>query len=228
MIVHLIYGRPPGKESRPWWKCSRSRRRRSATAATWCMTARPPWSSTRSGTSTGSSPWPPTPACGSPTWPRHTCTTTTSPAVLRSPGRPARLTWSTRTTPSPSTAPRSATVTWWRSAGCGVRALATPGHTYTHLAYVVEAADVAPGDGTAGVFTGGSLLYGSTGRTDLLGADTTAALTRAQWASARRPARELPDAARIFPTHGFGSFCSATQSAAASSTIGHEKLVNPV
>jgi len=112
--------------------------------------------------------------------------------------------------------------------GMRVRALATPGHTYTHLAYVVEAADVAPGDGTAGVFTGGSLLYGSTGRTDLLGPDATAALTRAQWASARRLARELPDAARIFPTHGFGSFCSATQSEAASSTIGHEKLVNPV
>ena len=112
--------------------------------------------------------------------------------------------------------------------GMRVRALATPGHTYTHLAYVVEAAGAAPGDGVAGVFTGGSLLYGATGRTDLLGPDATAALTRAQWASARRLARELPDAARIFPTHGFGSFCSATQSDAASSTIGHEKLVNPV
>ena len=48
--------------------------------------------------------------------------------------------------------------------GMRVRVLATPGHTYTHLAYVVEA-----GGEVAGVFTGGSLLYGSTGRTDLLG-----------------------------------------------------------
>jgi hydroxyacylglutathione hydrolase len=117
--------------------------------------------------------------------------------------------------------------------GMRVRALATPGHTYSHLAYVVEAGDGAAGDGAlgggiAGVFTGGSLLYGSTGRTDLLGPDATAALTHAQWASARRLARELPDTARIFPTHGFGSFCSATQSEATSSTIGHEKLVNPV
>jgi glyoxylase-like metal-dependent hydrolase (beta-lactamase superfamily II) len=111
--------------------------------------------------------------------------------------------------------------------GMRLRALATPGHTYTHLAYVVEAGDGAAGGEIAGVFTGGSLLYGSTGRTDLLGPDATAALTRAQWASARRLARELPDAARIFPTHGFGSFCSATQSEAASSTVGHEKLVNP-
>jgi len=107
--------------------------------------------------------------------------------------------------------------------GMRVRVLATPGHTYTHLAYVVEA-----GGDVAGVFTGGSLLYGSTGRTDLLGPGATPALSRAQWASARRLARELPDTAPIFPTHGFGSFCSATQSAATSSTIGQEKLANPV
>ena len=107
--------------------------------------------------------------------------------------------------------------------GMRVRVLATPGHTYTHLAYVVEA-----GGDVAGVFTGGSLLYGSTGRTDLLGPGATAALSRAQWASAHRLARELPDTAPIFPTHGFGSFCSATQSAATSSTIGQEKLANPV
>ena len=111
--------------------------------------------------------------------------------------------------------------------GMRVRAMATPGHTHTHLAYVVEEGGDEAGGGVAGVFTGGSLLYGSTGRTDLLGPGATAALTRAQWASARRLARELPDAARIFPTHGCGSFCSATQSDAASSTIGREKLVNP-
>ena len=107
--------------------------------------------------------------------------------------------------------------------GMRVRVLATPGHTNTHLAYVVEA-----GGDVAGVFTGGSLLYGSTGRTDLLGPGATPALSRAQWASAHRLARELPDTAPIFPTHGFGSFCSATQSAATSSTIGQEKLANPV
>ena len=38
----------------------------------------------------------------------------------------------------------------------------------------------------------------------------------------------LPDAAQVFPTHGFGSFCSATQAEAASSTIGQEKAANPV
>jgi hydroxyacylglutathione hydrolase len=104
-----------------------------------------------------------------------------------------------------------------------VRALATPGHTFSHLSYVL-----AGGDGVAGVFTGGSLLYGATGRPDLLGPENTGALALAQYASAQRLARELPDATEVYPTHGFGSFCSAGQSQGAhSSTIGHEKLVNP-
>jgi len=103
-----------------------------------------------------------------------------------------------------------------------LRVLATPGHTFTHLSYVLEA-----GDQVAGVFTGGSLLYGSTGRPDLLGPDHTATLAHAQYASAQRLARELPGSAEIFPTHGFGSFCAATQAQPQSSTIGQEEQFNP-
>jgi glyoxylase-like metal-dependent hydrolase (beta-lactamase superfamily II) len=58
------------------------------------------------------------------------------------------------------------------------------------------------------VFTGGSLLYGVTGRPDLLGDEHTDALVRHQHASAHRLAAELPDEAEVYPTHGFGSFCS--------------------
>lgn len=103
-----------------------------------------------------------------------------------------------------------------------VRALATPGHTFTHLSYALVA------DGKqVGVFTGGSLLFGSTGRPDLLGPDHTDALVRAQYRSAHRLAAELPDEAEVFPTHGFGSFCSATQAEGTASTIGREKRSNP-
>ena len=103
-----------------------------------------------------------------------------------------------------------------------VKAVATPGHTYTHLSYALTV------EGTpVGVFTGGSLLYGSTGRPDLLGADHTDALVHAQYRSAHRLARELPDEVDVFPTHGFGSFCSATQTEATSSTIGKERKTNP-
>ncbi|MGA8211603.1 MAG: MBL fold metallo-hydrolase [Nocardioidaceae bacterium] len=106
-----------------------------------------------------------------------------------------------------------------------VTALATPGHTFTHLSYAIADASC---DAQVGVFTGGSLLFGATGRPDLLGHEHTHELVRAQHASAHRLASALPDAAEIFPTHGFGSFCSATQSDATSSTIGRERTANPV
>jgi len=109
------------------------------------------------------------------------------------------------------------------SAVMRVRVLASPGHTFTHLAYVLEAA----GHRHA-VFTGGSLLYGSTGRPDLLGRAHADELARAQFASAHRLAIELPEDADVYPTHGFGSFCSATQSEGTSSTIDREMQVNPV
>ena len=106
-----------------------------------------------------------------------------------------------------------------------LRVLATPGHTFTHLSYALAA-----GGEVTGVFTGGSLLYGATGRPDLLGPEHTAALVRAQYASAQRLARELPDQAEIFPTHGFGSFCAAGNTSTAdttTSTIGQQKRANP-
>ena len=103
-----------------------------------------------------------------------------------------------------------------------VRVLLTPGHTHTHLSFALE----ADGESVA-VFTGGSLLYGSTGRPDLLGPDHTQTLAHAQWHSAQRLAAELPDETAVYPTHGFGSFCSATQSGGTASTIGQEKLANP-
>jgi rhodanese-related sulfurtransferase len=40
-------------------------------------------------------------------------------------------------------------------------------------------------------------------------------------------AARVPDTASVYPTHGFGSFCSATQSEASASTISDEKRLNP-
>ncbi len=104
-----------------------------------------------------------------------------------------------------------------------VTAIATPGHTFNHLSYAL-----AGPDGTAAtVFSGGSLLFGATGRPDLLGDEHTHELARLQHASARRLAATLGDHVELMPTHGFGSFCAASQSNATASTIGHERHVNP-
>lgn len=99
----------------------------------------------------------------------------------------------------------------------------TPGHTHHHVSYVLRDADGTVG----GVFTGGSMLHGTTGRTDLLGAEHTDELTHAQYHSVRRLADELPADTAVYPTHGFGSFCSATPASGDSSTIADERQTNP-
>jgi hydroxyacylglutathione hydrolase len=55
----------------------------------------------------------------------------------------------------------------------------------------------------------------------------TDALTHAQFRSVRRLASELPAEVEVFPTHGFGSFCSATPTSGTASTIGEQQQVNP-
>jgi len=108
------------------------------------------------------------------------------------------------------------------SGSLSLTALATPGHTPGHLSYVLRDPD---GDPVA-VFTGGSMLFGAVGRTDLISPEQAEALTRAQYGSVRRLAAELPDQAAVYPTHGFGSFCSATPTSGDSSTIGRERRSN--
>jgi hydroxyacylglutathione hydrolase len=98
----------------------------------------------------------------------------------------------------------------------------TPGHTPGHMSYVLAEDDGEP----FAVFTGGSMLFGAVGRTDLISPDQTDRLTRAQYHSVRRLAGELPDEVAVYPTHGFGSFCSATPTSGDSSTIGRERLGN--
>ena len=112
-----------------------------------------------------------------------------------------------------------------RIGGLRLLARATPGHTPEHLAW-----DVVP-DGAVGptaVLTGGSLMVGSAGRTDLLGAAMTDELTAAQFRSMQALA-SLPDDVAVLPTHGSGSFCAAGPTdGARTSTIGAERFHNPL
>lgn len=103
-----------------------------------------------------------------------------------------------------------------------VRPVHTPGHTPEHTSYVI----VVDGQ-EAAVFSGGSLLVGSAGRTDLLGEERAESLARLQYASVNRLAG-LPDAVGLYPTHGAGSFCTTTGAGAVISTIGVEKRSSPV
>ena len=103
-----------------------------------------------------------------------------------------------------------------------VKVVATPGHTDGHVSYVVE-----DGDGPEVVFTGGSLLFGSVGRTDLVDPQRTVELTRAQYRSTRHLAVLLADDVAVYPTHGFGSFCSSGSTTGdTDSTVGAERSRN--
>jgi glyoxylase-like metal-dependent hydrolase (beta-lactamase superfamily II)/rhodanese-related sulfurtransferase len=106
--------------------------------------------------------------------------------------------------------------------GLTLRALATPGHTDEHLSFLLH-----DGGRELGVFTGGSMIVNSAARTDLLGADRTEKLARAQYRSLKRLIT-LPDATAVWPTHGAGSFCSAVRGNERTSTIGTQKQTNPL
>jgi glyoxylase-like metal-dependent hydrolase (beta-lactamase superfamily II) len=100
--------------------------------------------------------------------------------------------------------------------------VATPGHTPEHLAYLLR-----DGAQRIALLSGGSLIVGGAGRTDLLGPERTDELTRLQFHSMRRLA-DLSDEVRVLPTHGAGSFCAVgSPGERRTSTIAEERITNP-
>jgi len=104
--------------------------------------------------------------------------------------------------------------------GVELVALATPGHTPDHHAYVLAEHGVP-----MALFSGGSLMVGAVGRTDLCGPDLAVPLAHEMFRSLRR-FDDLPAELRVYPTHGAGSFCSAPGGSQRTSTLGHERVDN--
>ncbi len=106
-----------------------------------------------------------------------------------------------------------------------IAALDTPGHTPEHVAYSI--ADTARVDAPWLLLTGGSLLVGSVGRTDLLGAENALSFAHDQFRSIHDVVMPHEDFVGVYPTHGAGSLCSTNISATPSSTVGFERRYNP-
>ncbi|GAA1383201.1 rhodanese-like domain-containing protein [Catellatospora chokoriensis] len=106
--------------------------------------------------------------------------------------------------------------------GLALRPIHTPGHTPEHTSYLV----LIDGEPVA-VFSGGSLLVASAGRPDLLGPARARTLAKLQYGSLHRLAC-LPRDVELLPTHGEGSFCTASGAGRYTSTIGAEVDTNPL
>lgn len=104
-----------------------------------------------------------------------------------------------------------------------LEAIATPGHTPDHLAYLL-----ADETGPVALFSGGSLMVGTVGRTDLLGDERREALAHDLYRALREGILTLPDDLPVYPTHGAGSFCSAPGGGDRTTTIGRERATNPL
>lgn len=107
-----------------------------------------------------------------------------------------------------------------------VRAVATPGHTPEHMAWLV--ADLRRADEPQYLFSGGALLVGQIARVDLLGQELEEGLARDAFATLRHRVLALPDHLAVFPTHGAGSSCSGTVAGSRWTTLGFERRHNHV
>ena len=102
--------------------------------------------------------------------------------------------------------------------------LDTPGHTPEHVAYAV--ADTTRADEPLLLFTGGSLLVGAVGRTDLLRPEDARPYAAAMFRSLHETLLPHEDFVAVYPTHGAGSLCSTGIASTPWSTIGFERRHN--
>jgi glyoxylase-like metal-dependent hydrolase (beta-lactamase superfamily II)/rhodanese-related sulfurtransferase len=107
--------------------------------------------------------------------------------------------------------------------GLTLRALATPGHTPEHLAYLL-----LDGPQPLALFSGGAVLPGGAARPDLIGPEQTEPLARDLYRSAHQRLGDLPDDLPVYPTHGAGSFCSAGGGWEQMTSLGRERRESPL
>ncbi|MDJ0757374.1 MAG: MBL fold metallo-hydrolase [Ardenticatenaceae bacterium] len=106
----------------------------------------------------------------------------------------------------------------------------TPGHTPEHISFILT--DTAGANKPMGIFTGDFVFVGSIGRPDLLEKaakikDTAEKGAKQMYDSVQR-FKALPDYLQVWPGHGAGSACGKGLGAIPSSTVGYEKLFNPM
>ncbi|MFN2427198.1 MAG: rhodanese-like domain-containing protein [Candidatus Binatia bacterium] len=111
-------------------------------------------------------------------------------------------------------------------AGLRLRALHTPGHTPESMCYALFIPD-SP-QRAWGVFTGDTLFIGETGRTDLPDPARTGENAGLLYDAVHQKLLPLGDQAQLYPAHGAGSVCGGNIADRDESTLGLERVYNPV
>ncbi len=101
----------------------------------------------------------------------------------------------------------------------------TPGHTPEHVSYVLI--HPSRSESPALVFSGDTLFVGDAGRPDLFPGRSNE-LASALYTSLHEELMTLPDHCELYPAHSAGSFCGRFLSTKKNSTIGYERIANPV
>lgn len=112
-----------------------------------------------------------------------------------------------------------------------IKALHTPGHTPESMSYAVYTSSGSASVDKQipwGVFTGDTLFYGTTGRTDLSDADKSVKNAALLYDSVHSKLAELGDTTLVLPAHGPGSVCGSGMAERPYSTLGDEKRYNEV
>jgi hydroxyacylglutathione hydrolase len=104
-------------------------------------------------------------------------------------------------------------------------AIHTPGHTLGCVSYVVT--DLTSGEEPVLVCTGDTLFVNDVGRTDF-GGDQRRAWSESLYESIFNKLMPLGDHVVLYPAHGSGSVCGGHISDREVSTLGLERLLNPV
>ncbi|MDD1727938.1 MAG: MBL fold metallo-hydrolase [Methanospirillum sp.] len=101
----------------------------------------------------------------------------------------------------------------------------TPGHTPEHVSYVLihQSSSESP----FAVFCGDTLFVGDVGRPDLFPGKAQE-LASSLYTSLHDHLMTLPDHCKVYPAHGAGSLCGRKLSAQRESTIGYERISNPI
>jgi len=106
-----------------------------------------------------------------------------------------------------------------------LRVLETPGHTFESISLVVI--DNNFGDTPVGVFSGDALFIGDVGRTDFY-PDRAEEAAEALYHSLFDKLLGLGDQAILYPAHGAGSVCGDNMATREFSSVGFERLNNPI